>query len=274
MPEHTSFFSYLIALFPALGENLHNLGATLSGKPVSTHSLEPVVSALFVAAVLLGLAFKARTRVVDYDRSVIPDATLSVRTVFEFVIGMFYDMMKDMMGPVRAKRYFPIIGTAACFILFSNVLGLIPGFLPPTSSWNVTAACALIVFLAFNYYGLKENGFSYIKHFAGPVWWLAPLLFPIELLSTCLRPITLSVRLMLNIAVDHLLLTIMTSMVMFLVPVPIMMLGTLVAVVQVIVFCLLSAIYISLATEHEDHGDHGHSRGSHGVAHAAAQGAH
>jgi F-type H+-transporting ATPase subunit a len=169
-----------------------------------------------------------------------------------------------MMGPKRAKRYLPLIGTCACFIFFSNMMGLIPGFNPPTSTWNITWGCAIVVFLAFNYYGLKENGFAYIKHLAGPVIWLAPLIFPLEVFSTCLRPFTLSIRLMLNLAVDHLLLGIMIGIFPLFLPIPFMLLGTLIALVQVLVFCLLSSIYVSLATEHEEHeGGHGHGSAAH-----------
>jgi F-type H+-transporting ATPase subunit a len=175
---------------------------------------------------------------------------------------MFYGMMVDMMGPKRAKRYFPIIGTCACFVFFGNLLGAFPGFTPPTSCWNITIGCALVVFISFNYYGIKENGLGYFKHLAGPVWWMAPLIFPLEVVSICIRPITLSIRLMLNMAVDHLLITIAASIFVFLLPIPVMVLGTLVIVVQVIVFCLLSSIYITLATDHEEHDAHG--------AHAAA----
>jgi len=122
----------------------------------------------------------------------------------------------------------------------------------------------IVVFVMFNYYGLKENGFGYIKHLAGP--WISPfaipiniLIFCIELLSTCIRPLTLSIRLMVNMAVDHMLLGLFAGLVMLVVPVPLMVLGTLVALVQTLVFCLLTAIYISLATEHEDHGEaHAH----------------
>ncbi|MFO0675128.1 MAG: F0F1 ATP synthase subunit A [Polyangiaceae bacterium] len=270
MPEHTSFFSYLIAMFPALGANMRNLGFTVVGhQPVNSHSAEPIVAGLFVALLIVGLALLARGKVADYDKSIIPDDKLTLRTFFELLIGTFYDMMKDMMGPERAKRYFPIIGTAACFIFFSNFLGMIPGFNPPTSSWNVTMGCALVVFVMFNYYGIKENGLGYFKHLMGPMPLLAPLIFPLEVISLCLRPITLSVRLMLNMAVDHLLLSIVLAMFPLLLPIPIMVLGTLVAIVQVVVFCLLSSIYITLATEHEDHGDgHGHAKdGAHG-AHA------
>jgi F-type H+-transporting ATPase subunit a len=273
MPEHTSWFSYLIAMFPALQENMKNFGTSLAKQPVGAHQAEALVASGFIVllCIVIGLATKAQ--ITDYEKSVIPEDKLTLRTFMEIFIGSFYDMMKDMMGAKRAKRYFPIVGTCACFILFSNLLGMIPGFLPPTSNWNITWGCALVVFVAFNYYGFKEQGLHYLKHFAGPVWWLAPLIFPLEIFSTCLRPFTLSIRLMLNMAVDHVLLGIIVALVPVLVPIPIMMLGTVIALVQVLVFCLLSAIYIALATEHEEgtghehEHDRGHSEGA-GAVHA------
>jgi F-type H+-transporting ATPase subunit a len=236
-------------------EPLHQFGNSLFGKPVNAHGAEPIVASLLVVLVLVALAFRAKAQVVDYEKSVIPDEKLSLRTFFEIFIGYFYSMMKDMMGPTRAKKFFPVVGTAACFILFSNVLGMIPGFLPPTSCWNVTIGCALVTLGAFTYYGLKENGTGFIMHLAGPWmgWAMLPiniLIFAIEFLSTfIIRPVTLSIRLMLNIAVDHLLLSILLGIFALFVPIPIMVLGTLVALVQVLVFCLLTSIYIALATE-------------------------
>jgi F-type H+-transporting ATPase subunit a len=277
MPHHASFFSYLLALFPALGENVKNLGRlgqTAGGQAVWPGSLEPIAASLFVILLITGLALLTRAQITNHDVAVIPDDTFTLRAFMEGFVGIFYGMMKDMMGPARAKRYFPIIGTSAFFIFFSNILGLIPGLRPPTSTWNITAACSIIVFFAFNYYGIKENGLGYFKHLAGPVWWLAPLIFFIEVLSLCIRPVTLSIRLMLNMAVDHLLASIVTGMVMLFVPIPILMLSTLVCVVQVVVFCLLSSIYITLATEHEDHGDAGAHAHSHAKADAHSETAH
>jgi F-type H+-transporting ATPase subunit a len=276
MPEHTSFFSYLLAQFPALAHNLDGLGKSLFGEPTTVHSLEPLLASVFVMILLVGLALGLRGQLVDYDRSVVPDASLSLRTFFEVFVGYWYSTMKDMMGPKRAKRYFPLIGSLACFILFSNALGLIPGFSPPTSNWNITMGCALVVFVMFNYYGLKENGFGYIKHLFGPYigWWGIPinvLLFFIEVISLLIRPLTLSVRLMLNMAVDHLLVSLMLAMVALFLPIPVLILSTLVVIVQVVVFCLLASIYISLATEHEDHGDHA-EHVEHGAAEAKSHG--
>jgi F-type H+-transporting ATPase subunit a len=208
------------------------------------------------------------------DQAVVPETKLTLRTFFEVWIGYWYGVMKDMMGPKRAKRYFPLVGSLSIFILFSNFLGLIPGFSPPTSNWNVTLGCAAIVFVMFNYYGFKEGGFGYVKHLFGPWlgWAYVPvnlLLFVVETFSLFIRPMTLSIRLMLNMAVDHLLVTIMLGMVALLLPIPVLVLSTLVCIVQVMVFCILTSIYITLATEHEDHGEHGAE--DHGHDHARGE---
>jgi F-type H+-transporting ATPase subunit a len=270
MPEHTSFFSYLVAMFPALGENMERLGHTVGGKPVTGHAAEPLVASLFVTVLIILLAVVTKGRIANVDDAVIPDDKLSLRTFMEVFVAYFYDMMKDMMGAKRAKRYFPLVGTFALFIFFSNMMGLVPGFNPPTSSLNITLGCAIVVFVMFNVYGLKENGFGYFKHLMGPVWWLAPLIFPIEVLSLCVRPVTLAVRLMMNMAVDHLLAGIMLSLFALFLPIPLLVLGTIVCIIQVLVFCLLTSIYISLATEHEEHAEaHAHAPGD-GHGHEAA----
>jgi len=278
MPEHTSFISYFIAMFPTLGQNMHAFGTSIQGHPVGEHQAEPMFASVFVALIVIALAVAGSAKMKNHDQSVIPDDKLTLRTFWELFVGYFYEMMKEMMGPKRAKRYFPFVGTCAVFIFFSNVLGMIPGFLPPTATLSVTAACGISVLFAFTYYGLKEQGFGFISHLFGP--WLGPigipiniLLFGIEFLSTfIIRPVTISIRLMLNIAVDHLLLSVFLGLIPFILPIPVMILGTLVTVVQVLVFCLLASIYIALATEgHGDHGDdkHGHE-GGHGKAPAAA----
>jgi F-type H+-transporting ATPase subunit a len=274
MPEHTSFLSYLIAMFPALGENMRNFGQTfVAHKQVDAHGAEPIAASILVCLIIVGLALIARSKITDYENSVIPDEKLSLRTFFEIFIGYFYNMMKDMMGPTRAKKYFPVVGTASLFVFFANFIGQIPGFMPPTATWNITAGCAVIVLISFIYYGLQAQGFGFISHLAGP--WLGPiglpiniLLFVIEFVSTfIIRPITLSVRLMLNMAVDHLLVSISLGIFALFLPIPILILGTLVCIVQTLVFCLLTSIYISLATEGhgDDHGhdDHGHGDKAH-----------
>jgi F-type H+-transporting ATPase subunit a len=277
MPEHTTFFSYLLAQFPALGQNMSVFGKSFLGQqPVGVHGAEPLVASAAVMLLILALVALVRPALVDQDRAVIPEAKLTLRTFFEVWIGYWYGLMKDMMGPKKAKRYFPLVGSLSVFIVVSNFLGLVPGFSPPTSNWNVTLGCAVIVFVMFNYYGFKENGLGYVKHLFGPWlgWPLIPvnlLLFVVETFSLFIRPLTLSIRLMLNMAVDHLLVTIALGMIALFLPVPVLVLGTLVSIVQVLVFCILTSIYIALATEHDEHDGDGKSHGA-GAAHAAGAG--
>jgi F-type H+-transporting ATPase subunit a len=274
MPEHTTFFSYLLAQFPALGQNMGVFGKSFLGhQPVGAHGAEPLAASLAVMLVILALVALVRPALADRDRAVIPEATLTLRTFFEVWIGYWYGLMKDMMGPKRAKRYFPLVGSLSVFIVVSNFLGLIPGFSPPTSNWNVTLGCAVIVFVMFNYYGIEANGLGYVKHLSGPWlgWPLVPvnlLLFVVETFSLFIRPLTLSIRLMLNMAVDHLLVTIALGMIALFLPVPVLVLSTLVCIVQVLVFCILTSIYITLATEHGDHEAEAKSHGA-GGPHAA-----
>ena len=255
MPEHTSLITYILAMFPALRQNARNLGESFPppGHAVEYRGLEPIFASMLVIAFVIFLAGGVRGEFRRLEDSVVPDDTLTTRTFFEAFVGFFYNMAKDVMGAKSAKRYFPLIGGAALFIFFSNSLAMIPGFNPPTANLNVTFGCALMVFLAFNIWGLRENGWGYLAHLAGPKWYLAPLIFPIEVISTFVRPVTLSIRLMMNMAVDHLVGAIFLGLIALFVPIPLMFLGIIVILVQTLVFCLLTSIYIGLATEHAEH---------------------
>jgi F-type H+-transporting ATPase subunit a len=258
MPEHTTFLTYFIYyVLPDGAELAKSIGGGALGTPPSWRVWEPPVTALLVIVLIGLLGLRARSRYMKIDEAVIPEDRLTLRTFFEAFLGYFYEMARDVMGPKRAKKYFPIVGAAAVFVFFSNMLGLIPGLAPPTSSLNITFGCSLLVFVLFNFYGLRTNGLGYFKHMTGP--WLGPLgiplnilVFVVELISTAVRPVTLAVRLMLNMAVDHLLGTIFLGLFALLIPIPVMFLGVIVILVQTLVFTLLSSIYIALATEHED----------------------
>lgn len=255
MPEHTSFLTFLLAYAKeTLSENAHTLGeAVLSKQSPTWQSWEPIAAALAVVALVLLLGLRARARLRNEEEAVIPEDRLTLRTFMEAFLGYFYDLAKSVMDAERAKKYFPLVGASALFVFFSNVMAMIPGFPVATSNLNITLGCALVVFVMFNLYGLKEQGFGYLKHLAGPAWYLAPLIFPIEVISLIVRPITLAVRLMLNMSVDHLILGILLSLVSVLLPIPIMLLGVLIILIQTLVFTLLTCIYIGLATEHEAH---------------------
>jgi F-type H+-transporting ATPase subunit a len=142
------------------------------------------------------------------------------------------------------------------------LIGLLPGFSPATDNFNTTLALGVIIFVTTHIYGLKENGWKHVKHFFGPIWWLAPLMVVIETISHLVRPLSLGIRLMANMMADHMVLTIFlgllpTAYLMRLwlpIPLPMYLLGTIVVLVQTLVFCLLSTIYIAMAIEqHEEH---------------------
>ncbi|HEU5074404.1 MAG TPA: F0F1 ATP synthase subunit A [Polyangiaceae bacterium] len=255
MPEHASWFTLLLAhVRETLSHNAAVLGHTVINDEAPTWmSFEPLIVSLFVAVILIVLGGITRSSLADPDKAVIPEERLTIRTFMEAFLGYFYDLAKSVMDAERAKKYFPLIGTSALFVFFANVMALIPGAPVATSNLNITMGCAAVVFVAFNVYGLKEQGWGYVKHLAGPAWYLAWLVFPIELISLCVRPITLAVRLMLNMAVDHLILGIFLALAGLLIPLPVMILGCLIILIQTLVFSLLTCIYIGLATEHEAH---------------------
>ena len=256
MPEHSSFLTLLMAhIRETLDHNAHGiLGESIVGHQSPTwQSYEPLFGSLLVILIVLGVALRVRSRLQKADEAVIPEEDLTLRTFMEAFLAYFYDLAKSVMDNERAKKYFPLIGTAAVFVFFSNVMALIPGMPIATSNLSITLGCALVVFILFNIYGVATNGWGYIAHLAGPAWYLWPLVFPIEVISLCVRPVTLAVRLMINMTADHMMLGLFLGLIGLLVPVPVMLLGVVVVIVQTLVFTLLTCIYIGLATEHEAH---------------------
>jgi F-type H+-transporting ATPase subunit a len=171
-----------------------------------------------------------------------------LQNFMEVVVGGIENMVVETMGE-HGRPYFPLIATIALFVLVSNLIGLIPGFYPPTANLNTTAACAIIVFLSTHIVGVKEHGFHYLKHFMGPIWWLAPIMFFIEVIGHLSRPISLSLRLFGNMNGHELVLMIFFGLVPFLVPLPMMVMGVLVSFIQAFVFMLLAMIYIQGSLE-------------------------
>jgi F-type H+-transporting ATPase subunit a len=168
---------------------------------------------------------------------------------FEMVISGIENFQVDTMGE-KGRVVFPLIATLGLFIFIANMLGLIPGFYSPTASINTTLACALIVFFTTEIIGIKTHGFKYIKQFLGPVWWLAPLMLPIEIISHLSRLLSLTLRLFGNIMGEDLVLIILIFLAgKFLAPLPMMFLALFTSAVQALVFALLSMIYISMAME-------------------------
>lgn len=212
-----------------------------------------VATSVFIAVILTVAAIIAWRRLRRIDDNIIPSRKFSFATIFELVVESVLRLMEDIIGP-GAKRYFPLIGTLFVYILCCDLIGAVPGFIPPTSNINTNAACAICVFLYYNYAGIREQGFiNYFKHMTGPIIWLAPLLLMIELTSHLVRPVSLSVRLFGNMVGDHVVLEIFSNLVPFLVPIVFMGLTIFVAFIQAFVFSLLSIVYIALATHREGH---------------------
>jgi len=191
--------------------------------------------------ILLALLSVAATRRMD----IYPN---KIQNIMEVVVGAIENLLIETMGP-HGKAYFPLIATLAIFILTSNLIGLIPGFESPTSNLNTTVSMALCVFFMTHIVGIKIHGFKYIKQFLGPVWWLTPLMLPIEIISHLTRPLSLSVRLFGNIQGGHIVLAVLFILVPFLVPLPILALKVFIAIIQTLVFALLSMMYIAGAME-------------------------
>jgi F-type H+-transporting ATPase subunit a len=171
-----------------------------------------------------------------------------LQNFMEIFFNAVLDLMEQIMGP-KGRAYFPLIATLAIFILVSNLFGLIPGFFPPTANVNTNAALAITVFVITHIVGVKEHGFHYLKHFVGPVWWLAPIIVPIEIIGHLARPISLTLRLFGNMFGKEVVLIIFMTLVPFLLPVPMMLLGVLICFIQTFVFTLLAMIYIAGSLE-------------------------
>ncbi len=171
-----------------------------------------------------------------------------VQNVMEVFVTQFHNLLIDTMGH-HGLKFFPLIATIGFFILFSNLIGLIPGFESPTANLNTNVAMALVVFFLTHIVGVQMQGMKYFKQFLGPVWWLIPLMMPIEIISHLSRPLSLSVRLFGNIQGGHIVVAVIFILVPLLIPLPILILKILISVIQTLVFMLLSMMYIAGAME-------------------------
>lgn len=210
----------------------------------------PTVGLIFVTLLLIAMGLYFKNSVAGDKDEVVPDGRFSLRFVIEGILGFVLGLSKDNCGD-QYRKFFGFLASLFLVILVSNLTGLIPGFPPPTVSMDTNLAIGAIVFLVYNFAGIKEHGSGYLKHFLGPVALIAPLFFCIELVSHASRPISLSLRLVGNIYGDHTLLGIFTGLSYVIVPAVLMFFGLLVAVVQSVVFTLLSGIYISMAISHD-----------------------
>ena len=211
-------------------------------------ALVAVLMIITMVAARISLSAASRTK----DGAIIPAPTMTYRNFFEILAEKLFGLCTQVMGLHEARVFYPFIGALFCFIFFSNLIGSVPGFLPPTDNLNTTLALGLFVFVYYNVAGIRAVGFlNHMKHFMGPVWWLAWLILPIELVSHLFRPLSLGLRLRGNIMGDHVVLGVFNSLVPIGLPVIFLGLGVFVAFIQAFVFCLMTMVYISLSTAHD-----------------------
>jgi F-type H+-transporting ATPase subunit a len=213
-----------------------------------------VLILLTLVAVIVGGRYKRMLAAGDPA----PRPGVSIGNFVEAIVQALLGLMEEIIGH-GSQKYLPLIGTLAFVILFNNLLGLIPGFYVATDNENTTLAMAVTVFVIYHYYGMKTHGVGkYLAHFMGPLegkvkYIMAPLMVPVELIAHFARPLSLSLRLMGNMTGDHKVFGVFMGLVAIpaFYPLPFLALGLLVAVVQTLVFCMLTMVYIGMATAKE-----------------------
>jgi F-type H+-transporting ATPase subunit a len=214
--------------------------------------------AIVVAAGLARLSLNRALKKKDISRY-FSDESLTLRTIFELVTEGIRFFLNDMLSKADVSKFLPLIGALFLYIWTCNIIGIIPGLLPPTDNVNTNVGMALVSFLVFMSVGLFRDPIGFLKHLGGPVLFLAPLMFVVEVISLVVRPLALVLRLTGNMFGDHLVFTIMSDMVPAFIPVIFLCLAILVSTIQAFVFSLLTAIYIYLSVPHHEHDEaHAH----------------
>jgi F-type H+-transporting ATPase subunit a len=231
--------------------------------------------AIIAAVLLILFSVKARAALARAKDPVVPADELGSRNLTELLVQLVVAQSDSIIGKA-GRKYVPFFATFFFFILLSNLMGLLPGFAPPTGNLNTTLGLALVSFVGYNVIGVREQGVGYFKHFIGPMTslpggrWLtkfaflpvllisAAFFFILEVFSHGFRPVSLSLRLFGNMMGDHQVIEAFTNLTKIVVPVAFYALGMLVAVIQAFVFTLLSMIYVALAVSHGHEEEHGH----------------
>lgn len=185
------------------------------------------------------------------EQAVVPAGKFSLKGIFEVLTEIISGLCEMVIGE-HGKHYIPLFTSVFFFILFNNLVGILPGMTPATENINTTFGFGALMFLIYNFQGIKENGiFAYLKHFMGPVLFLAPLMFVIELVSHMVRPFSLGLRLANVMMGDHTVLSVFLDLAPIGIPIPFYMMGLFVCFVQAFVFTLLSMVYVAFAVAHD-----------------------
>ena len=211
-----------------------------------------LIGTWIVMAILLVFGFLARSALASAEDPLVPDEGVSLRSVAEVSVEWFDGFVRDVLETHHYRELVPFFGTLFFFILACNFFGLIPGMEPPTGDSDLTFGLGAIVFCFFVYQGLSHGASAYLRNdLVGPVWWLFPLMIPINLADNLFRPFSLGIRLYANMFADHTVLRIFTDLTKLVVPLAFYALGSIVCIIQAIIFVVLAMSYVRLATSHE-----------------------
>lgn len=198
---------------------------------------------LTVLAILYNVSLKA------VEDEVIPDGRVSLKNIVQSAVQSLHELVSGSVHH-HPEHYTPFLGSVFIYIFIANLMGLVPGFLPPTQSMQANLAVALCVFVFYHAVGIKTVGVKkYLAHFVGPIAILGVIMVPIELISHMIRPLALSLRLFGNIFGDHKVIEAISSLAPVFLPVLFMAFGIFVSFMQAYVFTLLSTVYVGLAAD-------------------------
>lgn len=240
--------------------------------PAVGHSYEHIATLGIASVGAIGLGFAAKSALGKGDVAVLPAPKFSLRGVFEMLTEMISGLTEMVIGH-HGRAYVPIFASIFFFVLLNNLIGVLPGMTPATENINTTFGFGMFIFLFYNTMGIKEVGFlNYMKHFLGPFASMSPdgavakilnfvlgvvvlgsFMFLVEMISHMVRPMSLGLRLANVMMGDHVVLGVFLDLAPFFIPIPFYIIGLFVCFVQAFVFTLLSMVYVSLATAHEEH---------------------
>lgn len=219
--------------------------------PEVGHEFGHVATMGIASVVVLSLGLAARVSLGHGEKAIAPVKSFGLRAIFEAIVEFIASITEMVIGE-EGKSYVPFFATIFTFVFINNLMGLLPGFTPPTDNINTTLALGLFIFVCYNVFGLKANGLGYLKHFLGPIWWLAWLMLGLEIISHIARPLSLGLRLQGNMVGDHTVLGLFLDLAPYgLIPIIFYGLGLFVCFMQAFVFTMLSMIYVSMAIAHD-----------------------
>jgi F-type H+-transporting ATPase subunit a len=216
-----------------------------------SHHYTNVAVAMTATVLIILLSVAGRLALGSGEAAIEPAGHMSLKGFFEAFTEFITSITHQVLGH-HSDYLIPMFGSMFFYIIFNNLLGLVPGMTAATSDINAAFAIGLFSFVGYNAIGVHHAGLAYFKHYLGPIWWMIPILLPIEIISNFIRPLSLGIRLHVNMMADHTILGTFLDLTKVIIPVIFYGMGTFVSFVQAFVFMMLSMVYVLMATA-DDH---------------------